>query len=554
MVISKADAHGAYRDLVDLGRGGMGDVRLTFGSDQPGLPRLLVVKRLRSALASDPDFLQMFLAEARTAARLHHANIAHTYEVGFDGARYFIAREYLEGQSMSELVRRASSTFGLPLAMQLRILADALLGLHHAHEQQDLEGPIVHGDFSPSNIFVLYDGTVKLVDFGIAKTAYGGKTKADIFKGKIQYVAPEQYRSSPIDRRTDVYSAGVILWEAATGRRLWSGFGDLAVMQRVAAGDIPLPSSIEPGIPKRLEDICMRALSLCPDDRYPTAALLRAEIEALVVDLREPCGAPELGRFVSEIAAKSRARFHDIVEEQLRLAGAQVDPRSLAPTVASRASPRKGPSAGPEHGPPPIRQSHAALGFAAFGLLGMLTGLLIVRWAIWPAAPGESLTAKSLLPASSPAQTIAAKPSPLVPLVNRIRLRVETVPGFARVGVDKTLLPADAHDVAMVKDHARHRVWAEAPGYHARAEWVRFDNDEVSIKLTLLSYEEGRPVPTPRNSLQEAKRRSSSGRLGEGVSVSPDPAANAALAREFPSSADRAPARLHLDATDPWKD
>src|SRR5262245_15000716 len=149
---------GKFRDIVELGKGGMGDVVLTVAPGPVGFNKLLVVKRLRESLASDADFLRMFLDEARLAARLNHPNIVHTYEVGFDEAGHYIAMEYLEGQSLHRLIRRAGSTGPLSLEMQLRVIADALAGLHYAHELTDYDGTplsIVHRDVSPANIFVL---------------------------------------------------------------------------------------------------------------------------------------------------------------------------------------------------------------------------------------------------------------------------------------------------------------------------------------------------------------------------------------------------------------
>src|SRR5688572_4765062 len=131
---------GRFRDIAELGKGGMGDVVLTVAAGPAGFNKLLVVKRLRHSLASDPEFLRMFLNEARLSARLNHPNIVQTYEVGFDGARHFIAMEYLQGQSLYRLIRRAATTGGVPLDMQLRVLADALAGLHYAHELADYDG------------------------------------------------------------------------------------------------------------------------------------------------------------------------------------------------------------------------------------------------------------------------------------------------------------------------------------------------------------------------------------------------------------------------------
>src|SRR5215471_4857400 len=478
---------GTYRDVVALGRGGMGDVHLMVGADSQHQKKLFVIKRLREAFASEPDFLKTFLEEARIAADLHHTNIARTEEVGFDGRHHFVAREYLDGLPLSELVRRAAPTGGLPLAIQLRILSDALAGLHHAHEQRGSDGAcldIVHRDFSPSNLFVLYDGSVKIVDFGIAKTAYNGRTKADVFKGKIQYVAPEQYASRPVDRRTDIYSAGVILWEAATQQRMWSGLGDLTVAQRVAAGDIPLPSSIEPGVPKRLEAICMRALSLRPEDRFATAAEFRAEIEWFLQELGEPLSAKAVGRFVAGISTELRSRLHRLVTDQVEVWRQEAAPVSLIPTVTSPRTRLEDLVGGGLS-----RPQRSILSFSAAGLAGILSGLAVVQWLAAPAS--SSLIAATTGPAQSTslateqATSPAAVGTPRGSAARKTRLTVVIVPSSARIGVDGSLLPPDTHDVVMPHDRAAHRVWAEAPGYQTRAEWVRLDDEQVVVKLTL---------------------------------------------------------------------
>ncbi|HEY3593791.1 MAG TPA: serine/threonine-protein kinase, partial [Polyangiaceae bacterium] len=465
------------------------------------------------------------------------------------GTHYFVAREYLEGQPLAELMRRASATGGLPLAMQLRIVADALVGLHHAHQHLGSDGlEIVHRDFSPSNIFVLYDGTVKIVDFGIAKTAYNGKTKADIFKGKLQYVAPEQFSSRPIGRRTDIYSAGVILWEAATQRRMWNGLNDLAVAQRIAAADIPLPSSIEPGIPKRLEAICMRALSARAEDRYPTAAHFRADLESFLVELGDP-SPDEVGKCVAELTADLRTRFDDLVQEQMQRWRDETDALSLAPTVTSPRTLLKD-LAGSGLPPPPRlpRKKSSTIAFVASGVLGVLSGLVAIEasrvWWGGKSSEGEPKAATQAMPMT----TMANGPSPtraVLPLDSskRMVLKIATVPSLAKVGIDGSFLPLDAHDAVMAKDDAAHRVWAEAPGYQSKAEWVRLDQDQVSVTLTLTanpSTSLPRETPSPR---PNAARTNSS-----------QPAREAAPAAvRLDAARNTSTARVRLDTDDPWK-
>src|SRR5260370_910736 len=187
---------GKYKLLAELGRGGMANVYLAVARGPSGFNKLVVLKCLRSDLASDTELLAMFLDEARLAARLNHPHVVQTYEVGEYVGRPVIVMEYLEGQVLSSLVQRAQSNNALPLSLHLRVIIDALEGLHHAHELTDYDGKplgLVHRDISPQNVFVTFDGHVKVLDFGIAKAATSqSQTATGILKGKVKYMAPEQ--------------------------------------------------------------------------------------------------------------------------------------------------------------------------------------------------------------------------------------------------------------------------------------------------------------------------------------------------------------------------
>jgi serine/threonine-protein kinase len=560
---------GKFRNIAELGKGGMGDVFLTVAAGPAGFNKLLVVKRLRHSLATDPEFLRMFLNEARLAARLNHPNIVQTYEVGFDGTRHFIAMEYLEGQSLYRLIRRAATIGGVPLDMQLRVLADALAGLHHAHELTDYDGTpldIVHRDFSPQNIFVLYDGQVKLVDFGIAKTAGSAETRAGIFKGKIQYVSPEQYTGGPIDRRADIYSAGVILWEAATQRRMWQDAGDLTVMQRVGGGDIPLPSSVAPQVPKRLEMMCMKALAVRREDRYATAAAMQADIEDfLLLERGSRISAREVGALTAKTFADARTHVKVLVEDQLRVLRDHSDPQSILPMVTfiqgsggSMTSP--GSESYPNFTPRWLRRKAVA---AIGGAFALLLGILL----LWrsgsstaddatsvsaTAVPASPAPVAPVAPVAPPATTSAAVTSPSV---DHVKLTMETVPKGARVSVDDAWLPLNAQVVEMSKDTVLHKIRAEAIGYRGKTEWVRFDSDDVAVKITL------EPLTPARKGRRESAREGSA--TPPPIMGSEPPIAPPAVAAPPPAppqirEIETAPARRKtsaqpLDIGDPWK-
>ena len=314
---------GRYRLIAELARGGMGIVYLALVRGPAGFKKLLVVKELMPHFAVDEAFMAMFLDEARVAARLSHPNIVQTLEVGDVSGRPFIAMEYLEGQTLQRIVHRSMKRgTRLPLPIHLHALMAMLNGLHHAHEVCDFDGSklrFVHRDVTPHNLFVTYAGEVKVIDFGIAKSldSSGENTRTGVLKGKVGYMAPEQTRGEEVDRRADVYAAGVMLWEALTGRRMWKGENDLAVLRARMHDTIQPPSTVAANVPSVLERIAMRALADSPDARYATAEEMRVDLEAYLGSASH-AGAREIGRYVTALFAEERAQMAKLVDEQMR--------------------------------------------------------------------------------------------------------------------------------------------------------------------------------------------------------------------------------------------
>ncbi len=322
---------GRYHLITRLARGGMGNVYLAALCRPGGFNKLLALKELKPELAEDENFVAMFLEEARMAARLVHPNIVQTNEIVSEDNRHYMTMEFLDGRSLSRIVRRsptggnadehAAPTAAFPLGAQLRVLADALLGLHYAHELRGFDGEplgIVHRDVSPLNIMVTFDGQSKVLDFGVAKAVDSSlETKAGVFKGRIAYMAPEQALGAKVDRRADIYSIGVLLWEAAAGRRLWADMSDVEILHRVVGEGPPRLRSVAPDAPEALDALCARAMAKNCEDRYATATQLLADIEAHLAQRDDRMSMRQVGELVSTMFAEERRRMNQIIETAL---------------------------------------------------------------------------------------------------------------------------------------------------------------------------------------------------------------------------------------------
>jgi serine/threonine-protein kinase len=267
---------------------------------EAGFSRTVAIKRLHENLAKDPEFVSMFLDEARLASRVRHPNVVSILDVVVLGKEVFLVMDYVQGASVSRLARSArSGEKRVPPKISLSIAVGALQGLHAAHEAKSETGQllgIVHRDVSPQNILVDVDGVARVIDFGVAKAA--GRlqsTREGTLKGKLQYMPPEQIKGDEIDRRADIYSVSVVLWELLTNRRMFKGQHDVSLMHeildRVVNGKIEAPSLLTPGLPKALDGIVLRGLAARPEDRWQTARDMAIAIErALVVSSTREVG------------------------------------------------------------------------------------------------------------------------------------------------------------------------------------------------------------------------------------------------------------------------
>jgi serine/threonine protein kinase len=318
---------GKYRLLALVGRGGMGEIYLAMARGPSGFRKLVVVKCVRSSSLESEQVRRMFIDEGQLAARLQHPHVVQTHEVGIAEGVQYMAMEYLDGQPLSR-IRRLVEPMKPRLAV--RIVADALSGLHYAHELRDFDGTplgIVHRDLSPPNIFVTYDGVVKLVDFGIAKTTLASRamTEAGVLKGKIGYMAPEHVSRSKVDRRADVFAMGVVLWELLAHRRLVTDKAPLSALKFLLYGAFPSPSAMRPGIDPELDRIVARALERSVDARYATALEMRTDLEAFLARRGPPVREDDLANLMSSrFGGLREKREHELREWIAAAEGAPV--------------------------------------------------------------------------------------------------------------------------------------------------------------------------------------------------------------------------------------
>jgi len=319
---------GRYELLLQIGKGGMASVWVAHEhAPVKENERIVAVKVMLPSLAADPDFVAMFLDEGRLVQRIRHAHVVELYEVGEANGLMFIAMEWVEGESLHTLIAEAGKRRPIPPEMAVRIIADAASGLHAAHETRDDAGRllnVVHRDVSPHNILIGTNGKVKLVDFGVAKARerMAEATSVGHVKGKFGYMSPEHALARPVDRRSDVFSLGIVLYELTTGKRLFRGESDAETVQLVVQGDIPRPRLIDPGYPKALEAIVMKALSRSRRERFQTARDFQRALERYLRDDRIVVPRTGLAALLKKVVGGRIERRREAVRQALReLAG-----------------------------------------------------------------------------------------------------------------------------------------------------------------------------------------------------------------------------------------
>ena len=504
MIDDEPHSRPRYEVITTLGQGGMARVLLTMSRGPAGVTKLLVVKELKAELKGDPEFFTMFMDEARIAARLNHPNVIQTYEVSSDGEHPLIVMEYLEGQSMSALLSRVGRK-NFPLDLHLYLLAQTCAGLHYAHELKSFEGEplgVVHRDVSPHNVFVTYDGLVKLVDFGIAKAAdSAGLTRAGVFKGKAGYAAPEQVGAGPpIDRRADVFALGVMLWEALAQRRMTLGEPEAVVMTKRLSGRDPRIKEVAPDAPDELCRICDKATAYDPDQRFTTASELRAALEGYL-ETSKRLGADEVGELVRSTFAAEREKIRGLVEARIRAVtagggdvtgspqslrsglrplsqSALPSPSALAEAQDSTAKIAASSASSPAH-PADAGQRRGRLMIGS----GVVVAIAVVAFQLaHGTGPGPGVAPEpggaTIATAGAPATTTAPPPAATVDVW------ISAEPPEARVSLDDMALGSNPFHGTLPRSALARRLRVAAPGYATDERLVTLERD-VHLELSL---------------------------------------------------------------------
>jgi serine/threonine-protein kinase len=488
---------GRYRLVAPLGQGGMALVHLACAGEGAERRKLLVIKELRPELSAEPEFVGMFADEGRLAVMLNHGNVVQTYETFSAGGRHCMVMEFLDGQPLAAVVARLGRK-SVPLDAHVRVLADMLAGLHYAHELCDFDGTpldVVHRDVSPQNVFLTYDGRVKVVDFGIAKGALNSTaTQTGEFKGKLTYAAPEHLLGEPVTRAADIFSAGVMLWEALTRERVGAGDNEASLLHRRAVGGEPPPLERRPDVPPALDAICRRAMAQRPEDRFATAAEFAQALEDYLAASTRPVGARELAALVGPPFEAERAALRKTIDSFFRTgsqrhaatsarwalprAGGAAPPRAddSLPTAARTSAPGgRAETPHPRFGPTARWAAGAgAVAIAAAAQLG---------WRHTAAPRGPTAPPASAAPAVAPAGAF-------------VDLRVRARPAGARVALDGVPLGEAPITARYPRDGRSHQVAVERDGHRPEARAVVFDRD-VDLAFDLSPATDPAPTTTP---------------------------------------------------------
>jgi serine/threonine protein kinase len=500
-----------YHLLMELGRGGTAVVHAALARGLGGFSKLVVLKITRSEIADHPHAVPMFLNEARVSARMNHPNVVQVYEVVEDQGLPVIVMEYLEGQSLAMILRRLAGSSesqpqeGAAAKRQhwgLSVLCKALEGLHYAHSLTDFSGRplgIIHRDVTPHNIFVTYDGQVKLLDFGIAKlNASTTHTNAGVIKGKLAYMPREQIDGSTVDCRADIFALGVIMWELVAGQRMWGALSDATLMKHLLCNDIPRLRHAKPDVDPEIERIVGKAVAAEPAQRYASAHELLTTLTNYLESHGGVASQSAIAEIVNRSCADLRAQSKQRLERELAKFSHSAD-RSWDEVPAeftgsgSRAVPDKIRALRPVEGQalhdtvtrtgfagqthsnlPPRRRYGRTTLFGIGGIALMMLGAWIASQ-VSPVLQHEMASA----PAAASASGVPTTPTPAP-----IRLALRASPAQAVLYLDGVRLESNPYARSMPSDQSEHELRVLADGFTPIVRSLRLDAD-IELRLSL---------------------------------------------------------------------
>ncbi len=528
---------GRYQLLEKIAAGGMAEVYRARMRGEEGFEKIVAIKRILPHMADNDDFITMFIDEAKLAAQLTHNNIIHIYDLGKEDAYHYIAMEYVEGKDLRSILKTASEKgYPLPVDLALFIASKVANALDYAHRRMGLDGKelnLVHRDVSPQNVLISFEGDIKLCDFGIAKAATKvQQTQAGALKGKLQYMSPEQAWGKKVDRRTDIFSLGIVLFEMLAGERLFSGDTDLTILEQVRDARSEAPSLKNPDVPKKVDQIVLKALAKNPQDRYQNASEMEKDINSVLYSFQPAPGPADLAiymhRLVEATAAASDAQI-DAAFAQVAAAPAPVEKKKGKGLVISK----KEKAAEPAPVPAPVEVSQPAISIgeepskSRTGLFaGIGVGVIVLGAAAYFLMRGKAPAPAPVptpVPAVAPATTEAAPPtteSPSAPekVIDPKALEAE-------------LRKATAEEAKKLRDAAQ----------KAAAEQARpAVPSAVQPAAPAVSLAPGQPLPPPK-AAPEPTRVPEPPKAAEPTAVPPRPTA-APVVAEPPRPAAPAPA------------
>ncbi len=544
--LGPGDCLGRFQLIATIASGGMGKVWAARQRGDRGFEKLVAVKTGLETFMDHPDFEKFFLDEARVAARIQHPNVCAVLDLGDDAGVLYLAMEWVGGGSLSALLN-ALPDRRLDPRIAARVFAQACAGLHAAHELTDENGHslcVVHRDVSPQNLLLTPDGHVKVADFGVvrAKNQLHQATSTGEIKGKIGYMAPEQFTSTTYDRRADIYALGCTLYQAVVGAKPHDGTG-MAVVYQVVQGQFVPPSARRQDLPSELERIILRAMSRLPEDRYSTAEEMRGELESFLSASGPPCTEVDVMRVIDRalgpvlkqrmIDIRTAVRETDASSTAMRLRDGHKD-ESSATSVSVDVSP---PSAPGLNGPLPRRSGAGMRWVYAAGVsIAVLTGTVTALRGRLTTAKATSASGTTQVPA--PAQSV------------RVLIRAE--PASAAFSIDDGPVLENPYETLAPRSEGPHVLRVFAPGHEEQRRTFTF-GEAVDLRVQLGA------LPSPAAQGEPAPRTSSKGPPSIRPKTDPKKAVETTAPPAPPMATEKPPPRVAppkktIDYSDPFKE